>query len=127
MYNLTLDNSPKFVVNGKKNSIAFAIDGSAFNPLEAFYAALAGCAGVFAHKACAELGLSSASISISVRPFSSASNPFIPAKVSTVVAFPDGFAPEQKAFVLESISACAVKQAVANGASIAFELAEAQA
>ena len=45
MYSLTLDASPRIPVQGGKHSVAYATDGSLMNPLEAFYAALAGCAG----------------------------------------------------------------------------------
>ena len=42
------------------------------NPLEAFYASLAGCAAVYAKKACKALGVSPAGIAIRCKPYAGA-------------------------------------------------------
>ena len=120
MFNLTLDNSKKINVNYKKHTFNYALDGSLPNPLEAFYATLNGCAGVFAHKACAELGLSSEGIEIVSRPVVAPSNPMFPIKFETTVSFPERFTDEQKEKILASVSTCAVKEVVKHGADVEF-------
>ena len=50
MYKTLVDNSPLIKVRTGKFEADYALNGSQMNPLEAFYAALAACAAVFAKK-----------------------------------------------------------------------------
>ena len=124
MYSTLVDDSPLITVNTGKHSVSYGLDGSQMNPLEAFYATLAGCAAVFAKKACAKLGVSAAGIDIKCKPFSGAGGPMTLGKFKTEVRFPAGFAAEHKAAVLDSIGHCAVKEVVKDGAAIEFTVSE---
>ena len=64
MYAVQIDDSRIVRVSSGRHEVTYAIDGSRMNPLEAFYAPLAGCAAVFAKKACSELGVSATGIRI---------------------------------------------------------------
>ncbi|MDP3441153.1 MAG: hypothetical protein Q8R95_16260, partial [Azonexus sp.] len=57
MYSTVVDNTPVIQVTAGKHVASYATNGSQMNPLEAFYAALAACAAVYAKKSCKELGL----------------------------------------------------------------------
>ncbi len=122
MYSLELTGGAKIDVSHRGHVSNFAMDGSAPNPLEAFYAAIAGCAGVYAHKACVEMGLDSSGIAISCKPFSQTGNPLVPKKIKTTVHFPQRFSEEQRASIVANISHCAVKEIVKAGSSIDFEV-----
>lgn len=124
MYHTVVDNSPLIKVTTAKHEAEYAINGTLMNPLEAFYASLAGCAAVFAKKACKELGISPVGIDIECKPFSGAGGPLTLAKFRTEVRFPNGFDAEHKAAILESISHCAVKEIVRDGAGIEFSVSE---
>ena len=50
MFNVTLSNDARIEVRAPRHSYVYATDGSLPNPLESTYAALAGCAGVYARK-----------------------------------------------------------------------------
>jgi uncharacterized OsmC-like protein len=124
MYSLELDGGQKITVSHRSHLSAYAMDGSLPNPLEAFYATLAGCAGVYAHKACAKLGLDSAGIAISCRPFAPPGNPLALKKFKTTVRFPERFDSEQRAAILARIAHCAVKEIVQVGSAIEFEVVD---
>lgn len=125
MYTTTIDKTPLIKVSTGKHETTYALDGSLMNPLEAFYATLAGCAGVYAKKACKGLGVSAEGIEIACKPFAGPGGPLTLARFKTEVRFPDGFSAEQKAAVLQSIADCAVKEVVKDGANIDFQVAEA--
>lgn len=125
MYSVNVDSSPIIQVNGGKHQVSYAINGTLMNPLEAFYATLAGCAGVFAKKACKELGISPDGIAISCKPFAGPGGPMTLSKFKTDVTFPAHIDASQKAAILEAISHCAVKDIVQNGQDIAFQVSEA--
>ena len=125
MYTTTVDKTPLIKVSTGKHEATYALDGSLMNPLEAFYATLAGCAGVFAKKACKALGISAEGIEISCKPFAGPGGPLTLAKFKTEVRFPAGFTPEQKDAVMQSIAECAVKEVVKDGANIDFQVSEA--
>jgi uncharacterized OsmC-like protein len=125
MYNLELVAGPRIDVAYRKHAFSYAVDGSLPNPLEAFYAALAGCAGVYAKKACKELGISDAGIAINLRPTVKAGNPLMPDKITTTVTFPAHIDDAARAAILESIAQCAVKEVVKLGADIQFAVVEA--
>ena len=125
MYSVNVDSSPIIQVNGGKHQVSYAINGTLMNPLEAFYATLAGCAGVFAKKACKELGISPDGIAISCKPFAGPGGPMTLSKFKTDVTFPAHIDAAQKAAILEAISHCAVKDIVQNGQDIAFQVSEA--
>lgn len=126
MYNLTLSDGAAIDVTYRTHTFKFSIDNTCPNPLEAFYGALAGCAGVYAKKACKTLGISDAGIAINLRPIVKAGNPLIPEKIITTVTFPAHFDANSRAAILESISCCAVKEVVKIGADIQFTVAEAE-
>jgi uncharacterized OsmC-like protein len=122
MYSLELTGGPQISISHRNYVSTFAMDGSAPNPLEAFYAAIAGCAGVYAHKACVEMSLDSSGITISCKPFSQPGNPLVPKKIKTTVHFPPRFSEEQQTAIVANISRCAVKEIVKAGSSIDFEI-----
>ena len=124
MYNTTVDKTPLIKVSTSKHEATYALDGSLMNPLEAFYATLAGCAAVFAKKSCKALGISAEGIEIACKPFAGPGGPLTLAKFKTEVRFPVEFPAEHKAAVLESIAHCAVKEVVADGPNIEFSVAE---
>lgn len=124
MYKTTVDSSMKIKVTTNKFESDYALDGSAMNPLEAFYASLAACAAVFTKKACKPLGVSPAGIEIECKPFAGPGGPLTLAKFKTEVRFPADFPAEHKQAVLDSIEHCAVKEVVADGPSIKFETIE---
>lgn len=127
MYSVTVKNSPVITVSGGKHEVSYAVDGSLMNPLEAFYATLAGCAAVYVKKACKELGVSAEGIGIACKPFAGPSGPLSLGRFKTEVTFPPTFTEEQKAKILDSISHCAVKEIVKAGNNIGFTVAEAAA
>jgi uncharacterized OsmC-like protein len=124
MYSLELTGGEQIAVNHRNHVSAFAMDGSLPNPLEALYAALAGCAGVYAHKACKKLGLNSQGITISCRPFAPPGNPLALKRFKTTVSFPENFSEDQRTAILQSIAHCAVKEIIQAGSSIDFEVGE---
>lgn len=124
MYHVVVDNTPLIKVTTAKYEASYAVNGSLMNPLEAFYASLAGCAAVFAKKACKELGIPAEGIAIDCKPFAGAGGPFTLAKFRSEVRFPSHFTAEQKTKVLDSIAHCAVKEIVIDGAGIDFQVAE---
>jgi len=124
MYATVVDSTPLIKVTTSKYEASYALDGSLMNPLEAFYASLAACAAVYTKKACKGLGISAAGIEINCKPFAGPGGPLTLAKFKTEVRFPEGFTAEQKAAVLESIVHCAVKEAVADGPNIDFQVEE---
>lgn len=125
MYSTRIDDSPLITVKGGKHEVRYGLDGSQMNPLEAFYATLAGCAAVFAKKACKHLGISAAGIEIGCRPYAGPGGPMTLGKYRTEVRFPEGFSAGQKAAVLDSIAHCAVKEVVKDGAAVEFIVGEA--
>lgn len=124
MYATVVDSTPHIKVTTSKFEADYALDGSLMNPLEAFYASLAACAAVYTKKACKGLGISAAGVEISCKPFAGPGGPLTLAKFKTEVRFPAGFTAEQKAAVLDSIAHCAVKEVVADGPNIDFQVAE---
>lgn len=125
MYSTIVDNTPLIKVSSAKHEANYAVNGSLMNPLEAFYAALAACAAVYAKKACKELGIPAAGIEIDCKPFAGSGGPLTLARFKTEVRFPEQFTVGQKAKILDSIAYCAVKDIVANGPAIDFQVAEA--
>ncbi len=125
MFHTICSKSPVINVNAGKHQAQYSVDGSLMNPLEAFYASLAGCAAVYTKKACKELGISPDGVEINCRPFAGPGGALSLAKFRTEVKFPDGFTPGQKDAVMASIAHCAVKAIVVDGASIDFSVVEA--
>lgn len=125
MFTVNVDATPIIQVSTAKHQVSYAVDGSLMNPLEAFYATLAGCAAVFAKKACKELGISPEGIQIECKPYAGPGGPLTLARFKTLVKFPAGFDAEQKAKVLDAITHCAVKDIVVGGANIEFSVSEA--
>jgi uncharacterized OsmC-like protein len=124
MYSTVVDNSPLIKVSSSKHEASYAVNGALMNPLEAFYAALAGCAAVYAKKACKELGIPAAGIEIGCKPFAGTGGPLTLGRFKTEVRFPSQFTAEQKSAVLDSIAHCAVKEIVIDGGDIEFQVGE---
>lgn len=124
MYQVTLDDGNQIQVNYKHHSISYGLDGSLPNPLEATYAALAGCAGVYSRKACKALQISAVGIEINCKPVVRSSNTLVPTRFVTEVRFPETFTPLQREKILGEIRLCAVKQLISEGKSIEFVAAE---
>jgi uncharacterized OsmC-like protein len=124
MYKTVVDNTPLIKVNTSKYEASYSLNGSLMNPLEAFYAALAACAAVYAKKSCKALGIPAAGIDIACTPYAGSGGPLTLAKFKTEVRFPAHFTAEQKATILDSIAHCAVKEVVQDGPTIEFLVAE---
>jgi uncharacterized OsmC-like protein len=120
MFNMTLEPGARIDVQARNHRYQYATDGSLPNPLESTYAALAGCAGVYAKKACRELAINDAGIAISLRVVGKAGRPLVPSRIVTTVAFPNHFDDAQQAAVLQSIEKCAVKALIQAGPDIEF-------
>lgn len=125
MYQLSMTDENQLHVQYKQHTISYGMDGSLPNPLEATYAALAGCAGVYTRKACKSLGISAAGIAINCKPVVRQGNMLIPARFLTEVSFPEHISTEQRHIILEEISHCAVKELIHDGAQIEFATGEA--
>lgn len=124
MYQLTLNDGNQIQVHYKNHRIDYGLDGSLPNPLEATYAALAGCAGVYSRKACKTLEISADGIEIHCKPVVRSGNLLIPSRFVTEVSFPERITPMQRQKILDEISRCAVKQLIHDGASIEFATTE---
>jgi len=120
MYQLALNDSNQIQVRYKNHSIIYGLDGSLPNPLEATYAALAGCAGVYSRKACKALGISAEGIGINCKPVVRSGNPLIPTRFVTEVSFPVRITPAERQHILGEVSRCAVKQLIHEGEQIEF-------
>ena len=110
MYQLTLNDSNQIQVHYKNHCITYGVDGSLTNPLEATYAALAGCAGVYSRKACKTLGISTEGIEINCKPVVRTGNILIPSRFLTEVKFPERITTAQRQTILDEIGRCAVIQ-----------------
>ena len=124
MYATVVDNSPLIKVSTGRHEASYALDGSLMNPLEAFYATLAGCAAVYAKKSCKAQGIAAEGIEIGCKPVAGSSGPLSLARFKTEVSFPARFTAEQKAEILQSIAHCAVKEVVQDGPAIEFTVSE---
>lgn len=120
MYTLNLDSSPLLNVAYRNHTLSYSTNGSLPNPLEATYAALAACAGVYTMKACKSLGIPWQGIGISLKPVANASTPLMPTRIVTSVSFPAEITPEQRSAIQDSIQKCAVKELIRLGADIDF-------
>jgi uncharacterized OsmC-like protein len=128
MFALTVTSGPQLEVAGRNNKrFVYATDGSAPNPLEAAYATLVGCAGVYAKKACKQLGIAPDGIQVRGAAVASAGNPLMLTRFVTEVTFAAHFTEEQRAAVLAAIETCAVKEMIQRGPEIAFVVQEAVA
>lgn len=124
MYSTIVDNTPVIQVAAGKHTATYAVNGSQMNPLEAFYAALAACAAVYAKKSCKELGVPAEGIEIGCKPFAGKLGPLSLAKFKTEVRFPERFTVEQKEQILDAIVHCAVKEIVQDGPNVEFSVVE---
>jgi len=120
MYNLSLTDSGRLDVRYKNQVISYAQDGSMPNPLEATYAAIAGCAGVYSRKACKAMAMSADGIEISCKPVVQSGQALVPKRFVTDIRFPAHFSDEQRKRVLDEVSHCAVKKLIEGGAAIEF-------
>lgn len=120
MFSVQLASGPRIEVVGRRHAITYSTDGSLPNPLEATYAALAGCAGVYAKKACRELGIDDAGIGIRLKVVAQPDKPLLPARIVTALEFPERFTDDQKQVIRAAIDECAVKALMQRGDSIEF-------
>jgi uncharacterized OsmC-like protein len=120
MYRLALDESAQLHVHYKQHVVSYGLDGSLVNPLEATYAALAGCAGVYSRKACKALQISAAGIEINCKPVVRSGNMIVPQRFVTDITFPEHITAEQRQRILDEVSNCAVKQLIHEGANVEF-------
>lgn len=125
MFDLEIKDPHRIEVSSRKYTFTYATDGSKENPLEATFAALAGCAGVYALKACKKRDLNPLGIKITGKPFMDKANPAMISKWITTVSFPQDWRDEDKHFVKEEIQACAVKELITQGQHIDFLTEEA--
>lgn len=120
MFDLEIRDANKIEVNSRKYTFTYATDGSKENPLEATFAALAGCAGVYTLKACKKKNLSPLGIKISGKPFVDKTNPAKIVKWVTSISFPNEWTSDDRAFVQQEIQSCAVKELITQGQHIDF-------
>jgi uncharacterized OsmC-like protein len=114
--------TPQIFVSSRRHRYGFAIDESLPNPLEATFAALAGCAGVYALKAAKKLGRDAGEIRITGRQVSRTDNPLLPTKWMTSVEFPETWPQADRETVIKAIQECAVKELILNGKDIQFSV-----
>lgn len=127
MFAVSVNDTAEIVVSGKTKSMRFALDASGMNPLEAFYATLAGCAAVYAKKACKELGISAEGISVKCRPMAGKAGPLSLGRFETELTFGIGFTDVQVEKITEAVQHCAVKEVVKAGATVEFVVSVARA
>lgn len=120
MFKLEMKDSNQIQVQSRKHNYTYSIDGSLANPLEATYAALAGCAGVYTLKSAKKMGKSVEGIEIHCKSLVKPENPSLPAKWITDVTFPPGWSHEEKSEILAAIKNCAVKELIQKGQLIDF-------
>lgn len=124
MFNVAVDDSAEILVQSRTKALRFAVDSSGMNPLEGLYATLAGCAAVYAKKACRELGIPAAGIKISCRPSAGKGGPLTLGRFETDITFPLYFTAEQRQRIVEAVEHCAVKEVLRNGTAIEFTVIE---
>ena len=120
MFALTMEDGPVLNVKSRQHQFTYAVDGSLPNPLEATYAAITGCAGVYARKACMGLGISPAGIEINTKPTARPGNPLLPAKITTQLRFPAHITAEAREAILASVLQCPVKNLISQGNEVDF-------
>ncbi|WP_157265324.1 OsmC family protein [Azohydromonas aeria] len=124
MYQVDVEEGAAIRVQARAKSMDFATDSSAMNPLEGFYAALAGCAAVYVKKACKELRLPARGIHIRCRPHAGRAGALSLERFETALSFPPEFPAEHRPAVLDAVSHCAVKELVQQGAGVEFVVRE---
>jgi uncharacterized OsmC-like protein len=82
---------------------------------------LAGCAGVYAHKACVKAGVSPEGISIALKPTAAPGGTDI-RRIQIQANFPEDFPADLVDAVLASISECPVKEMIRHGNEIEFAI-----
>jgi uncharacterized OsmC-like protein len=120
VYQLALKDNNQIDVQYKNHTISYGLDGNLPNPLEATYAALAGCAGVYSRKACKAMDISAEGIRINCKPIVSATGTFVPKRFVTEVHFPERITLPQRERILAEVGQCAVKQLIHHGSNIEF-------
>jgi ribosomal protein S12 methylthiotransferase accessory factor len=123
MFSLTLDGSPRLDVQTRHGVSRFAMDGSAPNPFEGALATIAGCAGVYAHKACLKAGVSPSGIRISLKPSAAPGGTELRAIVIQA-NFPEDFPAALVPAVLASIDECPVKELIRRGNTVDFSIVQ---
>lgn len=122
MYNIILDDSETIEVTTRKHQYRYATNGSLPNPLEATFAALAGCAAVYLKKAALKMNKSVIGTEIKCRSLVNSQNPLVPAKWITQVNFSDSWTTQERQQALALIEQCAVKELITKGYDIEFEI-----
>lgn len=117
-----MNDSSLIQVSSPKHSYTYSVNGQLPNPLEATYAALAACAGVYTLKAAKKIGKSAEGIKIQSRPVMSPASYVVPNKWITEVEFPKNWNELEQNLVLNAIKDCAVKELLLKGNQIEFNL-----
>lgn len=122
MFHINLNDSNCIEVKTKKHSYQYATDGHLPNPLEATYAALAGCAAVYLKKAALKFNKSTEGTTIMCRSVIHPSNPAVPTRWITQINFAPTWTEDEKNEAIRYVEQCAVKELIKNGHSIQFEV-----
>lgn len=120
MFKIEMNDTNRIKVQTRKFEYDYAVDGTLANPLEATYAALAACAGVYTLKAAKKLGKSTMGIEIHCKSVIKPENPTLPAKWLTEITFPDGWSDSEQSLILAAVKDCAVKELIQKGSQIEF-------
>ena len=122
MFNTILKEDLSIDVDYKSHRLSYSTDGTLPNPLEALYAAINGCAAVFAIKYCKQNKISHAGIRIESKPVATPDNPYMPVRFETTVHFPESVTDMHKSGIIDSIKHCIVKELIQKGHQIEFEM-----
>jgi uncharacterized OsmC-like protein len=120
MFKIEMNDTNRIKVQTRKFEYDYAVDGTLANPLEATYAALAACAGVYTLKAAKKLGKSTLGIEIHCKSVIKPENPSLPAKWLTEITFPEGWDDHEQSLILSAVKDCAVKELIQKGSQIEF-------
>jgi uncharacterized OsmC-like protein len=117
---VSVKSGPLIEVATKNHIIQYATDGSLPNPLESVYACIAGCAAVFAKKACHDLGVNEDGIEIELKAIGDKAKLGAIGKITINMAFPEHISVEQRSAIIASVEKCPVKALIEQGGSIEF-------
>lgn len=124
MYDIKLDDSEIIEVKTRKHQYQYATNGSLPNPLEATFAALAGCAAVYLKKAAHKMQKSVVGTDIKCRSIVHPHNPMLPAKWITHINFSETWNADERLQAVQLIEQCAVKELITKGYDIEFEITQ---
>lgn len=117
---ISVKSGPLIEVATKNHIVQYATDGSLPNPLESVYACIAGCAAVYAKKACHDLSLNEEGIEIELKVIGDKARPGAIGKITINLSFPEHITVEQREAIIASVEKCPVKALIEQGGSIEF-------